>query len=81
VKSCGTIQDRGCADGRKQRAFITKEDATFPTVFMEKFFITAVIDALEGREVAVVDVPGAYVQAEMDLWCMFNSLGKRLNCY
>ena len=28
--------------------------------------LTATIDALEGRDVAVVDIPGAYLSAEMD---------------
>jgi hypothetical protein len=28
----GVIKGRGCADGRKQRAFIEKEQASSPTV-------------------------------------------------
>ena len=32
----------------------------------EAVFLTAVIDALEGREVAVFNVPGAFMQANMD---------------
>ena len=32
----------------------------------EAVFLTAVIDAMEGREVAVVDIPGAFMQADMD---------------
>jgi len=65
-KRCGTIKARGCADGRKQRGYIAKEDAASPTVSTEALFITAVVDALEEREVAVVDVPGAFMQADMD---------------
>ena len=65
-KRCGTIKARGCADGRKQRAYTSKEDAASPTVATEAIFLTAVIEALEGREVAVVDVPGAFMQADMD---------------
>ena len=64
-KRCGTIKARGYADGRKQRAYIAKEDAASPTVSTEALFITAVIDALEEREVAIVDVPGAFMQADM----------------
>ena len=30
-KCCGKIKGRGCADGRKQRAYITKEESTAPT--------------------------------------------------
>jgi hypothetical protein len=65
-KRCGTVKGRGCADGRKQRAYISKADAASPTVATESVFLTAVIDAVEGREVAVVDVPGAFMQADMD---------------
>ena len=65
-KCCGKIKGRGCADGRKQRAYITKEDSTAPTVSTEAVFLTAVIDAMEGRNVVVLDVPGAFMQAEID---------------
>ena len=44
-KRCGKIKGRGCADGRKQRAYIAKEDLTAPTVSTEAVFLTAVIDA------------------------------------
>jgi hypothetical protein len=65
-KRCGKIKGRGCADGRKQRAYIAREDAASPTVATESVFLTMVIDALEGRDVAVLDVPGAFMQADMD---------------
>jgi hypothetical protein len=65
-KRCGTVKARGCADGRKQRAYIAKEDASSPTMSTEALLLTAVVDALEGRDVAVVDVPGAFMQADMD---------------
>lgn len=65
-KRGGMIKGRGCADGRKQRAYTAKEDAASPTVATEAVFLTAVIDAMEGREVAVFDVPGAFMQADMD---------------
>ena len=65
-KRCGKIKGRGCAGGRKQRACITKEDSTAPTVSTEAVFLTAVIDAMEGRNVVVLDVPGAFMQADID---------------
>ena len=65
-KRSGKIKGRGCADGRKQRAYIMKEDSTAPTVSMEAIFLTAVIDAMEGRNVVVLDVPGAFMQAKID---------------
>ena len=46
-KRCGKVKGRGCADGRKQRGFIPKEDAASPTVSTEAVFITAVVGAGE----------------------------------
>ena len=63
-KRCGQIKARGCADGRKQRAYIDRADASSPTVATESVFITAMIDAAEHRCVGIVDVPGAFMQAE-----------------
>ena len=65
-KRCGRVKGRGCADGRKQRAYTAREDATSPTVSVEAIFLTAVIDAYERREVAIIDLPGAFMQADMD---------------
>ena len=65
-KHCGKIKERGCADSHKQRVYITKEESMAPTVSTEAVFLTAVIDVMEDRNVAVLDVPGAFMQAEID---------------
>jgi len=65
-KQTGQVKGRGCADGRKQREYISKEDATSPTVAIEAVFLTAMVDAFEGRSVVVVDVPRVFMQADMD---------------
>ena len=65
-KQCGKIKGHGCADGRKQRAYIAKEDSTAPTVSTEVVFLATVIDALENRDVAALDVLGAFMQADID---------------
>ena len=65
-KRCGKVKGRGCVDGRKQRAYIAKEELTAPMVSTDAVFLTTVIDALEGREVAVLDVPGAFMQSDID---------------
>ena len=65
-KRSGKLKGRGCADGRKQRAYITKEQSTSPTISTEAVFLTALVDAWENRKVAVLDVPGAFVQVDMD---------------
>ena len=65
-KRNGTIKGRGCADGRKQHAYINKEDASSPTVAIESVMLSSVIDAMEERDVATVDIPGAFMQVDMD---------------
>ena len=37
-----------------------------PTVAIESVMLSCVIDAMEGRDVATVDIPGAFMQANMD---------------
>jgi hypothetical protein len=65
-KRCGHIKGRGCADGQKQRLYTTQEEASSPTVAIESVMLSCVIDASEGRDVATVDIPGAFMQADMD---------------
>ena len=64
-KRDGRVRARGMADGSKQRrmAGYKKEDAASPTVHNESVFITACIDAFEGRDVMILDIPGAYLHA------------------
>jgi len=44
----------------------TKEEAASPAISNEAVFITSVIDAKEGRDVATTDVPVAYLSAEIE---------------
>jgi hypothetical protein len=65
-KRSGRIKGRGCADGRKQRIHTKKEDASSPTVAIEAVMLSCVIDAEEERDVAIIDIPGAFMQVDMD---------------
>jgi hypothetical protein len=58
-KRCGKIKGRGCADGRKQREYLTKEDTSPPTVSIESVLLSCTIDAKE-------DIPGVFMQTDMD---------------
>lgn len=64
-KRCGKIKGRGCADGRSQRDFISREEASSPTASIYAIMLTCVIDAIEGRYVATTDIPGAFLQTDM----------------
>ena len=65
-KRCGKIKGRGCADGRKQRLYKSKEETTSPTITTEALFITCLVDALENRCVATCDMPGAFMHSDID---------------
>jgi hypothetical protein len=65
-KRCGRIKARGCADGRKQRDYKTKEETSSPTVTTEAVFLTAVINAQERRKVMTIDIPGAFMHVDID---------------
>lgn len=65
-KRTGKIKGRGCADGRKQRKIYSKEESNSPTAHPESIYITVIIDALEKRDIATLDIPGAFLQADTD---------------
>jgi hypothetical protein len=60
------IKGRGCADGRKQQEYLTKEETSSLTVAIESVMISCTIDAHEGRDVATADIPGAFMQTNME---------------
>lgn len=65
-KRCGTIKGRGCADGRKQRLYKTKAETSSPTVRTESLMLSCAIDAKERRSVLTCDIPGAFMQVDVD---------------
>jgi len=65
-KQCGKIKVRVCADGCEQRTYMSKEETSSLIVSMEALFLTCIIDAEEGRDIATVNMPGAFMHAYMD---------------
>ena len=63
-KKSGEVKARTCANGSTQRTWMDKEDSMSPTVSTNALFITAAIDAREGREVATCDIPNAFIQTD-----------------
>jgi hypothetical protein len=61
-----TIKGRMVAGGNKQRGSVDKQDASSPTAALESVLLTAVIDAMEGRDEAIVDIPNAFVQTRLE---------------
>ena len=49
---------------KKTKGIHTKEKAASSTIMLESILITATVEAMEEREVAVIDLPGAFLHAE-----------------
>ena len=62
----GMIKARGCADRRSQREYTTKVKTSLPTISLEAMMMSCAIDARDGRHVAVTDIPGAFLHADME---------------
>ena len=57
---------RMVARDNRQRGYIDKQDASSPTVTTESVSLSCIIDAKEGRDVAVIDIPNAFVQTVIE---------------
>jgi hypothetical protein len=66
LKQDGKIKGRTVDGGNKQRDYISKEDASSPTVATESLLLSCIKDAEEHRDVAVVDIPNAFVQTRVE---------------
>jgi hypothetical protein len=65
-KRDGKIKGRTVAGGNKQRDYISKEEASSPTVATESVLLTCIVDAEEHRDVAVIDIPNAFIQTRIE---------------
>ena len=65
-KQSGEIKGHTVAGGNKQCDYISKEDVSSPTVSTESILLTCIINALEGRDVTVVDIPNAFIQTHVE---------------
>jgi hypothetical protein len=52
-------------NGKPTQKWLSKEDATGPTMVTESIMLTVVIDAKEGWDVMTANVPNAYIQTKM----------------
>ena len=65
-KRSGKIKGRTVAGGNRQRSYIPKEDASSPTVASESVLLSCIVDAEEDRDVAVLDIPNAFIQTRIE---------------
>jgi len=64
-KRDGSIKGRMVYNGKPTREWMSKEDNASPTASLESIFLTAAIDAKEGRDIMTADIPNAFIQANM----------------
>ena len=60
------IKGRTYANGSKQRQYLKEDETVYsPTCSTKSLMSTLVIDAMDNSDVAIFDVPGAFLQTEM----------------
>ena len=60
------MKNRGCADGRPMRVYTGKDESSSKTATIESEMLTCMVEALERRDVTIADVPGVFLQTDMD---------------
>ena len=75
------IKGRSVFNGRVQRGLYTKEETASPTVSQDAFLLTSIVDAIEGRDVAVTDVKGAYLNARMEEEVLMKITGPEVDLF
>jgi hypothetical protein len=45
---------------------VTKEESSSPTLSTKAVLLTLIVDARKGRDLAVVDIPNAFIQTRVD---------------
>jgi hypothetical protein len=53
------------AVGNLQRGHVTKEESSSPTVSTDSVLLKLIVDAHEGRDVAIIDIPNAFIQTQV----------------
>ena len=61
-----TIKGRTVARGNKQCNCVSKKDVSLPTVSTESVLLSCIIDVHEGGDVAVMDIPNAFIQTRVE---------------
>ena len=60
-KRDGRIKGRRCSDGQSQRAYTERIDTSSPTSSLAAIMITCMVDTFKKRDIATVEIPGAFL--------------------
>ncbi len=66
IGQTGETKARMVTGGNMQRGHVTKEELSSPTVSTKAVILTSIVNARKGRDVAVVDIPNAFIQTKVD---------------
>ena len=69
------IKGRSLFNGRVQRGLYTKDG------FTRRIFLTRIIDAIEGRDKAITDINGVYLNARMKDEVLMKITGKEVDLF
>ena len=64
-KKSGEVKGRLVYNGKGTQSWISRKDKSSPTVLNESLMLTCAVDAFQGRDVMTLDIPNAYIQAEV----------------
>ena len=64
-KRTGETKARMVAGGNTQLGYVPKEESSSPTVSTKAVLLTLIVDALEGRDVAIVNIPNGFIQTRV----------------
>ena len=64
-KETGEIKSRLAYNGKPTQAWIGKEDKASPTVLTKSLMLLTDINAMQGRDVMVMDIPNTFIQTPM----------------
>jgi hypothetical protein len=63
-KRNGDVKARGCADGRPQRGYLSKDKSSSPTLSIYALIALCLLDAIDNRKVVTCNILGAFLQAD-----------------
>ncbi|GAX19772.1 hypothetical protein FisN_3Hu001, partial [Fistulifera solaris] len=78
-KRDGRIKGRTVADGSVQKDMYDKSQTASPTVSTDALLLSLIVDAHEGRDVAIADVVGAYLKANMKDFTLLKFTGESVD--
>jgi hypothetical protein len=75
------LRGRSCYNGKVQRGLYTKEETASPTLSQDGFYLSSLKDVAEERDIAITDVKGAYLNANMKDVVIMKIVGREVELF